>query len=101
MTFCLLSEQIPNDTIYRWAVINLNTGTVLRNLTNNVTSIYTTFIRAGTYEVMVQGWNSHNQTVLFTATTTITVGSIIMHCSYIICIVLVLRFTDYFITQLH
>ena len=101
MTFCLLSQQIPNDTIYRWTVINLNAGVVLRNLTNNVTSIYTTFTRTGTYEVMVQGWNSHNQTLLFTATTTITVASIIMHCSYIIYIVLVLRFTHYFIIQLH
>ena len=71
----LFSQQIPNDTIYRWAVINLNTGTVLRNFTNNVTSLYTYFTRAGTYEVKVQGWNSHNQTVLFTATTTVTVGS--------------------------
>ena len=71
----MFSQQIPNDTIYRWAVINLNTGTVLKNFTNNVTSLYTNFTRAGTYEVTVQGWNSHNQTVLFTATTIITVGS--------------------------
>ena len=71
----LFSQQIPNDTIYRWAVINLNTGTVLRNFTNTVTSLYTTFTRAGTYKVMVQGWNSRNQTVLFTATTTIAIGS--------------------------
>ena len=75
MTFCLLSQQIPNDTIYIWTVINLNERTVLKNSTNTVTSLYTNFTRAGTYEVMVQGWNSHNQTMLFTATTTITVGS--------------------------
>ena len=55
--------------------MNLNGGTVLRNFTNTTRNLYTTFTRAGTYEIMVQGRNSHNQTLLFTATTTITIGS--------------------------
>ena len=71
----LLSQQVPNSTLYTWMVINHSDGTVnvMERITNNETHLYTIFTRADIYEIMVQAWNFQNQALLFNATTTIII----------------------------
>ena len=71
MFLCLLSQQIPNNTVYRWEVINDSDGVVIENLNNNEKTFYTTFTSPGTYEIIVQIWNY--QMLLLNATTTIII----------------------------
>ena len=54
-------------------MINDNDGTVLRNLTSSETTLYIEFNSAGVYDIIVQGWNSQSQIVIFNASTTITI----------------------------
>ena len=71
----LLSQQIPNSTLYTWMVINHIDGTVnvMERITNAERRFYTTFTRADIYEIMVQARNIQSQTLLFNATTTIII----------------------------
>lgn len=69
----LLSQQIPNNTVYRWMVINHSDGTVMESITSTERSFCTIFARTGSYEIMVQAWSIQNQALLLNATSTIII----------------------------
>ena len=54
-------------------MINDNSGTVLRNFTSSETILYMKFNSTGVYDIIVQGWNSLSQIVIFNASTTIAI----------------------------
>ena len=54
-------------------MINNNGGNVLRNVTSSETTLCIEFNSTGVYDIIVQGWNSQSQIVIFNASTTITI----------------------------
>ena len=73
MFLCLLSQQIPNNTFYLWMVINHNNETVIESLNSTEMIFGRIFTSAGTYEIIVQGWNYQSQTLILNATTVIVI----------------------------
>lgn len=64
---------MPNNTVYIWTVSN--NGAVVKKNTSTETSFRISFNESGTYEVMVQGWDKQNNTIMINATATIIITS--------------------------
>ena len=54
-------------------IINHNDGTVIESLNSTEMIFSRIFTSAGTYEIIVQGWNYQSQTLLLNTTTVIVI----------------------------